>query len=252
MFKNFKFDIFFWAWSPYIKNWTYRNSCTNYWRLYHNRGNSQIEDAEGIIKRVPDNKLVLIPPLTRFSTSNKGTFAHLYLHFSAPPYFNRVRQQVYYLDSPNIASIPQLVSPHTPPEIRELLLIRLLIDAMLALPEDAYSAVEPKAPDPRIQQAIMFMKQNLSNPPDNRFLSRRIGLSVNSLQRLFLQEYGMPPQHYLRLLRVEEARKILQHTNKSIEQVASELGFADRYHFSKTFKRILMITPAACRKNHCQ
>ena len=53
---------------------------------------------------------------------------------------------------------------------------------------------------------------------------------------------------YLLELRLNTAMKLLRHTDHSIEQIARECGFGDRYYFTRIFTKHRQTTPAAFRK----
>ncbi len=251
MYKNYNIEILQYEYMPEVKDWNHANSYGYFWHLYHNRGAvTQFIDLNGKISEPGADEFVLIPPLTRFSTRNQGVFAHLFAHFTAPAYFSRVSPGIYLLKQKEPPASGCFGPEQLPPEIRHLHIQRWVIDALLSLPAAVITpAAQPKIPDERIRKAVELMKQQLVQPLDNAKISRKIGLSANSMNRLFLQEYGMPPQQFQRMLRIEKAMVLLQTTDHSIEQIAAMLGFADRYHFSKIFKRILMVNPAAFRKN---
>jgi transcriptional regulator GlxA family with amidase domain len=42
--------------------------------------------------------------------------------------------------------------------------------------------------------------------------------------------------------------KLLRHTDRSIEQIARECGFRDRYYFTRVFAKHRQTTPAAFRR----
>jgi AraC family transcriptional activator of pobA len=45
-----------------------------------------------------------------------------------------------------------------------------------------------------------------------------------------------------------QAARALQRNDTLIKQVAFELGFADPFHFSRAFKKVFGLSPAAFRK----
>ena len=59
---------------------------------------------------------------------------------------------------------------------------------------------------------------------------------------------GMSPQHYAMQLRLEKARCALSANSDSIDKIALDCGFADRYAFSKAFKKYTGISPAKYRQ----
>jgi AraC-like DNA-binding protein len=67
-------------------------------------------------------------------------------------------------------------------------------------------------------------------------------LSSFHLLRVFSQQVGCPPHQYQTQLRITHARKLMR-KGSSIAEVAQETGFCDQSHFSRTFKRIVGVTP---------
>jgi AraC-like DNA-binding protein len=50
-------------------------------------------------------------------------------------------------------------------------------------------------------------------------------------------------QHYIHQLRTQRAKYLLQHTSKSVKNIAQEVGYPDPFHFSRTFKKIEGVAP---------
>jgi transcriptional regulator GlxA family with amidase domain len=83
----------------------------------------------------------------------------------------------------------------------------------------------------------------------NADIARRVGMSTNAFIRLFSSEAGVPPQNWYTRHRIEYACLLLHHAAMSIDRIADETGFCDRAHFSRTFKRLRGLGPAAFRKS---
>jgi len=77
-------------------------------------------------------------------------------------------------------------------------------------------------------------------------------MSPVNFQHLFKREMQIPPHRYLLNLRLEAAHDLLKNSNKSIEDIAVEAGFVNRYQFSKSFSRLYGIPPGKLRKNSRQ
>jgi two-component system response regulator YesN len=73
--------------------------------------------------------------------------------------------------------------------------------------------------------------------------------SPQYLAKKFKEEYGTTIMNYLTQLRIEKAFSLLDHTELSIQEVASESGFENLNYFSKVFKKNTGITPSSYRKN---
>jgi AraC-like DNA-binding protein len=73
-------------------------------------------------------------------------------------------------------------------------------------------------------------------------LSQAAELSPYHLNRLFRREVGMPPHAFQTQARIARAKALLRE-GRPIVEVAAETGFADQSHFSRCFRRLMLITP---------
>ncbi|WP_379334909.1 helix-turn-helix domain-containing protein [Paenibacillus sp. GCM10027626] len=67
------------------------------------------------------------------------------------------------------------------------------------------------------------------------------------LSRLLKESLGMTFQNYLAKLRIDAAKKLLQDTNKTINEIAPLVGFNSRNTFIRMFKKLEGITPSEFR-----
>ncbi|MGB9177928.1 MAG: AraC family transcriptional regulator [Pyrinomonadaceae bacterium] len=77
-------------------------------------------------------------------------------------------------------------------------------------------------------------------------LARIANLSPFHFNRVFSEQFGMPPHSFQTQLRVSRARMLLRE-GWTIPQVASETGFADQSHLNRHFKRLAGVTPGQYR-----
>ncbi len=250
MLKQHDIDILLWNYVPSARNWNFTDSCGCFWRFYYHRGGQTcFTDSAGNTFEPSPNQAVIISPLTRFSTGSQEPFTQLYVHFDIRAFPAPPPRRIHLQELVNPLDMACFEFPASPRELKILHVRQLVLDCLKTLPGESMSSHPSKISADHLGKAVAVLKENLDRPLDNASISRRAGLSINSLHRLFLQEYGVTPQQFQRLLRVDEGRKRLSRSNESIERIAADLGFSDRYHFSKIFKRIHMLTPAAFRKN---
>ena len=76
---------------------------------------------------------------------------------------------------------------------------------------------------------------------EQNFLSRSYVISN------FKKYFGITPHKYLIEGKIKLAMSLLRNHNKSIKEIAFELGFYDLYHFSKTFKQKTGVSPSEYR-----
>ena len=79
-------------------------------------------------------------------------------------------------------------------------------------------------------------------------LAQQTGFSPYYFARLFRRTTGETPHQYVRRERLARARRLLESTELSLAEVAAASGFGDQSYFTRVFKRILRVTPAAYRR----
>lgn len=72
--------------------------------------------------------------------------------------------------------------------------------------------------------------------PDVKYFSSRLNLSPNYLSDLLKRYTGKTTQEYIHLQLTEKAKSLLWGSDKSISEIAYELGFQHPSHFTKIFK----------------
>lgn len=201
---------------------------------------------------VSSDQAVLIPPCTLFGARSEGKFSHLYTHFSIGEPFCNIRNGLYLLDAaPARAFFRKKLFDQTPPWRAHLSWHILICEYLRLLPEEAFSeqSLSPRK-DSRIRSVLEYCSKDLLHAPDNRTLAKYAKMSLNNFQRAFLRETGLSPQKYLHQRKLDHARKLLLETRLSIEEIAQICSYADRYHFSKAFKKYFGLTPGSIRSGN--
>lgn len=103
--------------------------------------------------------------------------------------------------------------------------------------------------DPRILLAMDYLCQNLSATITLSLLARRCGMSVSRLAHLFREQSGQTPLQFLETQRMTHARQLLELTQESVANIASEVGFPYSFHFSRRFKHHTGVSPRNYRQN---
>jgi len=76
-------------------------------------------------------------------------------------------------------------------------------------------------------------------------LARQAGVSRFHFARQFRLSTGESPMGYLRRARIERSKSILQSRDTTIAEVAARLGFSDQSHFTRTFGRLVGVSPGS-------
>ncbi|OUC13223.1 MAG: transcriptional regulator [Alkalinema sp. CACIAM 70d] len=77
---------------------------------------------------------------------------------------------------------------------------------------------------------------------------KQSGIPERSFKRRFSKATGYSPIAYVQHLRVEDAKRRLERTNASIDQISWSVGYEDAASFRRLFKRITGITPGDYRR----
>ena len=85
---------------------------------------------------------------------------------------------------------------------------------------------------------------------DIKSLAKMAGVSQSQFERRFNRIFGTTPYEYLLRVRIAAARALLENSERTIADIACETGFYDHSHFTRTFKRIVGISPGRYRAIH--
>ncbi len=81
-------------------------------------------------------------------------------------------------------------------------------------------------------------------------LCKKFFISESQLRRNILKATGLTTNEYITSLRINRAKQELICTEKSIQQIASEQGFASPYYFSRCFHKHTALSPKEYRKQN--
>ncbi|HEY4151231.1 MAG TPA: AraC family transcriptional regulator [Chitinophagaceae bacterium] len=95
----------------------------------------------------------------------------------------------------------------------------------------------------RIVSAKRFMDQNFHESINLETVSRQAYLSRFHFHRLFTRIYQRTPHQYITHKRLEKAKELLTHDDKTVMEVCNEVGFESLGSFSTLFKKEIGFAP---------
>ena len=98
-----------------------------------------------------------------------------------------------------------------------------------------------------IQELQVWMADNVEKNLSVEKLADRVSMSVRNFERVFTRETGCTPARYVTQLRVEAARRQLEQSDRSIEQIARSCGFVSSDLMRRAFVRWIGTTPGRYR-----
>jgi transcriptional regulator GlxA family with amidase domain len=112
----------------------------------------------------------------------------------------------------------------------------------------AHSLVLPPKEADRFVRLEQAMQQRLAEPFPVAEMAAVCHMSVRHFHRNFMKNYGVTPNKYLQLKRIEMAKDLLADPDLSIEETAERCGFSDIAFFRTVFGRETGLTPSQYRK----
>lgn len=201
-----------------------------------------------------EGDLIFVPEGIRYSSCWAGNpkirFVNIHFRMLAPasPVFRSMR----------IRKIEQ-VGENIQNSFRKMMDIQLSqdVEQMTAIAEfySLCSRIYPLISDscnlmipPALQRGMEYINENFCTVSRVSEISKACYLSESHLYHMFQEYLGTSPVAYLNSLRIQKAMELLITTDKTIEEIAAELGFHSGYYFRKTFKSVTGVLPSKYRK----
>ncbi|MBN2635324.1 MAG: helix-turn-helix domain-containing protein [Prolixibacteraceae bacterium] len=103
-------------------------------------------------------------------------------------------------------------------------------------------------PEALFLKFLEFVRNNFDKNYSLNEIATRLQTTELKLNELAKKHAGKTAQNVIYGLIISEALRILQYENKSIKEVAFDLGFHDPYYFSKFFKNHTRMSPTGFQK----
>jgi AraC-like DNA-binding protein len=127
------------------------------------------------------------------------------------------------------------------PLVRDEILIRLLRSPMgsrVAQIGKAGSSLQ------RIAKAVSWLRANFDQPASVEELSKLVNMSVTSFHRQFKAVTGMSPLRYQKMLRLQEARRLMLTAMLDAGSAGRRVGYLSSSQFSREYGRFFGQAPA--------
>lgn len=102
--------------------------------------------------------------------------------------------------------------------------------------------------DADIQAAQQWLCTHFSVANPVEAMIKRSSLAERTFKRRFASSTGLTPIVYIQRLRIEDAKRRLERTDASIDNISWQVGYEDAAFFRRLFKRTTGLAPGAYRK----
>jgi LacI family transcriptional regulator len=104
--------------------------------------------------------------------------------------------------------------------------------------------------DPLVRDALAMIRERA---PLGIYVSdvvRELSIARRTLEQRFAELLGRTPAAEIRRVRIEEAKRLLVESDRSISAIARATGFSQQDLFSRTFRRTVGMAPRDYRRQH--
>jgi AraC family transcriptional regulator len=124
----------------------------------------------------------------------------------------------------------------------------LVLELVAAVLREAASERGPAAPA-WLLRARDRLHEEFGDPPGLAQLASEAGVHPGHLVAMFRRHFRCTAGEFVRRRRIDWACRCLHDTELSLAEIALAAGFADQSHFTRTFKRVVGVTPAVYREH---
>lgn len=148
-----------------------------------------------------------------------------------------------------VSALRELQRPALDHRVQDALIAEVLWRMVAALPPAAVAEeVREDRPEVRFRWRLnAAIDANLHCTSTVADLAAALDMKPSTLASRCRRFLGRPPAQALMAARIERAQALLRFSAMSVAEVADHLGFADPFHFSKAFKRLVGAPPSRWR-----
>ena len=112
---------------------------------------------------------------------------------------------------------------------------------------DRYGELAPSPYRDHYRRFQQCLEENYCQLHEVNAYADRLAISVSHLNTLIKEQSGKTAMEHVHERLLLEAKRILYHTERSVKEIAFELGFRDDSYFARFFRRLTGQTPTAYR-----
>jgi two-component system response regulator YesN len=101
----------------------------------------------------------------------------------------------------------------------------------------------------KINTAVRYIHENYSKNLNMAVVSNYISMNYSLFSLNFKEYTGMNFVNYLKKIRIDEAKKLLQDTEEKVLDISQAVGYDNEKSFMKVFKSVCGVSPTEYRKN---
>ena len=140
-----------------------------------------------------------------------------------------------------------LIAQHGGDNLAQQVANAMVFDSQRGLQSRFAPLLPPASSDSQLTPVLQWLQRHHGENIDLNRLAAQANCSSRTLLRRFKASTGLTPNDYLQRVRISAAQRALR-SPASLEQIAEQVGYADRATFAKLFKQLCGESPGAFRK----
>lgn len=100
-----------------------------------------------------------------------------------------------------------------------------------------------------VGETVRYIETHYRETLDQKEIAARMGVTPEYLSAQFTKETGTSFSAYIRQYRIRQAKFILVNTDRKMQEVGADVGYADPAYFNRIFRSECGMTPTEYRKN---
>ncbi|MDD4699574.1 MAG: AraC family transcriptional regulator [Oscillospiraceae bacterium] len=106
-----------------------------------------------------------------------------------------------------------------------------------------YSSVSEK-----INDVIDYIQDNFDKPLSTASIADMFSYEESYFCRKFKSQIGLSPVEYIRILRLQKAKKLLKTSNQTVNEIATACGYESASYFIRCFRKHYDVSPTEFRR----
>ena len=104
--------------------------------------------------------------------------------------------------------------------------------------------------DEMVQQAQAYIESNLHEKISVEHLSSKLAVGRRNFDRRFIKATGNTPVEYAQRVKIESAKKAMETSRKTINEIMYQVGYSDVKAFREVFRKITGMSPLEYRSKY--